>query len=299
MTDFRQGSLRSVLVLSVSILLVTASLAQGKPYWPRTELQQIVDLQSSVILIPLLDEPQISSISIGRDPELMRVREVNEAIIAGAQNHFLVADYLFFYMEDSASVYQGDFSDRLFNMHKELVETDKSISDLFVVEYLPPNLMAKREVVVYNQRRIRKQQRKGQKHQDIVNELERQILLESDSVRVAKKRKKSMWHQAKILDIMAPTFAFPQHDQLNSYWTEKEYFHAESVDHRRLVIRRFQGKGIKASKNVSYKVNWNFVARLHTTVDEKTKYAEAFGYLNRKLQERKAELSKNLNLELN
>lgn len=292
-------TMKKVLFLGFCLIITSICSAQGKPNWGITELQQIVDLEESTLLIPLLDEPESSSISMTRDPKLMRIREVNQARIAAGQNNFKMASSLFYYMVDSTAIYEGKFHGVVFDSDGQPSDLTKPRSDLFVVEYLSPNWMGRREVVVYNQRRIRKQERKGKKHQDIIDELERQILLESDSARIAKKRKKRDWHQTKAMDIMAPKSIFPKHDKLNSYWTEKEYFHAESVGHRRLAIRRLESKNFVASKNVSYKVNWNFVARLHSSVDEKTKYAEAFGYLNTKLLSRKTKLAKGLRIEQN
>ena len=298
MLDSQIGSMKSLITLIISLLLGSALCGQ-KPLWPKTELQQIVDLEHSIVLIPLLDEPETSSISIGRDPELMRIREVNAAIIAGANKRFDFSKTLFFSTSDSSAVYSGQFQNRLSNANGEQVGINKSISELFVAEFLEPSHMTELEVIVYNKRQIKRQERKNRKHQDIINELERQIVLESDPVRIAKKTEKTAWHQAKIIDVMTPKNVSPEHDHTKSYWAEKEYFHAESADHRRLVIRRMEGKEIVASKKVTYKVNWNFVARLHTSVDENTKYFEAFGFLNKKLIDRKAELTKDLGIEMN
>ena len=298
MLDSQIGYIKSLITLIISLLL-GSTLCGQKPLWPKTELQQIVDLEHSILLIPLLEEPETSSISIGRNPELMRIREVNAAIVAGANKQFDFSKTLFFSTSDSSAVYSGQFQNRLSNANGEQLGINKSVSELFVAEFLEPNQMTELEVTVYNKRQIKRQERKNRKHQKIIDELERQIILESDSVRIAKKTEKTAWHQAKIIGLMTQKNPSPEHDQNRSYWAEKEYFQAESSDHRRLVIRRIEGKEIVASKKVTYKVNWNFVARLHSSVDEKTKYFEAFGFLNKKLIDRKAELTKELGIEMN
>ena len=298
MLDPQIGSMKSLITLIISLLL-GSTLCGQKPLWPKAELQQIVDLENSIVLIPLLDEPETSSISMSRNPELMRIREVNAAIIAGANKRFDFSKTLFFSTSDSSAVYSGQFQNRLSNANGEQVGINKSISELFVAEFLEPSHMTELEVIVYNKRKIKRQERKNRKHQNIINELEQQLVLESDSVRIAKKTEKTAWHQAKIIDIMTRENPSPEHDNTKSYLAEREYFHSESADHRRLVIRRMEGKEIVASKKVTYKVNWNFVARLHTSVDENTKYFEAFGFLNKKLIDRKAELTKGLGIEMN
>ena len=59
MLDSRIGSMKSLITLLISIFL-GSTLCGQKPHWPKTELQQIVDLEHSIVLIPLLDEPELS-----------------------------------------------------------------------------------------------------------------------------------------------------------------------------------------------------------------------------------------------
>lgn len=284
-----------ILILTLVISAGPTAFGQSKALVLNSLLEQLQALNQGVLLLPLKDMPEVEGIATSRDPKTMQIKEANQALINGVVTHFEFADVMFYFQRDSAAVHAGNGMQLLVDRNLKPITLDNwDFDKIFIAREIDNLNQVAPDMIIRNARREKRNKKKARKLEAQMNVLATSLIGVKDSVEFEKIQDEMVNLGKRALELTKHQVAFEARGSKSEFEEEMMYFSSNNAEHKGLIINRLNYKTIKASKNKSYEINWNYFTRLHTKVDEERKYSEAFSHLNQKLVESKTYLEKKL-----